>query len=84
MWEKIDDLGHELVTYIDNIQPDDRFANLDGIADISKLMVHTNEHITFSMDYISTSIASTHSAGCHSICGEMLFSYECCEEKTAQ
>ena len=35
--EKLNDLGHELVTYIDNVRADERFANLDGIADASKM-----------------------------------------------
>jgi hypothetical protein len=49
--EKIDDLGHELVTYIDNVRADERFANLDGIADLGKLMVQTNKHVTFPLVY---------------------------------
>ena len=30
---------------------DERFANLDGIADLAKLMVKTNKHITFPLVY---------------------------------
>ena len=49
--EKLNDLGHELVTYIDNVRADERFAILDGIADLAKLMVETNKHITFPLVY---------------------------------
>jgi hypothetical protein len=49
--EQIDDLGHELITYIDNVRADERFANLDGIADLAKLMMQTNKHITFPLVY---------------------------------
>ncbi|XP_037410385.1 uncharacterized protein LOC119273263 [Triticum dicoccoides] len=48
---KLDDLGPELRTYIDNVRVDERFANLDGIADLAKLMVETNKHITFPLVY---------------------------------
>ena len=48
---KLDDLGPELRTYIDNVRADERFANLDGIADLAKLMVETNKHITFLWVY---------------------------------
>ena len=41
----------ELHTYIDNVRADERFANLDGIADLAKLMVETNKHITFPLVY---------------------------------
>jgi len=47
--DKLDDLGHELVTYIDNMRADQRFDSLDGIADLAKLMVETNKHITFPL-----------------------------------
>ena len=48
---KLDDLGPELHTYIDNVRADETFANLDGIADLAKLMVETNKHITFPLVY---------------------------------
>nr|XP_020180997.1 uncharacterized protein LOC109766638 [Aegilops tauschii subsp. strangulata] len=48
---KMDDLGPELRTYIDNMRADERFANLDGIADLAKLMVQTNKHVTFPLVY---------------------------------
>jgi hypothetical protein len=37
--KKLDDLGHELITYIDNVRRGERFAHLDGIVDLGKLMV---------------------------------------------
>ena len=49
--KKMDDLGPELRTYIDNVRADERFANLDGIADLAKLMVQTNKHVTFPLVY---------------------------------
>jgi hypothetical protein len=48
---KLDDLSLELVIYIDNVRADRRFDNLDGIVDLTKLMVQTNKHITFSLVY---------------------------------
>ena len=48
---KLDDLDPELCTYIDDVRADERFTNLDGIADLAKLMVETNKHITFSLVY---------------------------------
>ena len=48
---ELDDLGLELVTYIDNMRADKRFDNLDGIADLAKVMVQTNKHVTFPLVY---------------------------------
>ena len=33
------------------MRADERFANLDGIADLAKLMVQTNKHVTFPLVY---------------------------------
>jgi hypothetical protein len=49
--DKLDGLGLELVTFIDNVRADLRFDNLNGISDLAKLMVQTNKHITFSLVY---------------------------------
>jgi hypothetical protein len=49
--DKLDALGLELVTFIDNVRADLRFDNLNGISDLAKLMVQTNKHITFSLVY---------------------------------
>jgi hypothetical protein len=64
--KNLDDLGHELITYIDNMRGDERFAHLDGIADLGKLMVHTNKHSTFLLVF-QTSEASINIASCHGI-----------------
>jgi hypothetical protein len=47
--DKLD--GLELVTFIDNVRADTRFDNLNGIFDLAKLMVQTNQHITFPLVY---------------------------------
>ena len=44
---KLDDLGHEVISYIDNVWADERFANLHVISNLAKLVVDTNKHITF-------------------------------------
>jgi hypothetical protein len=49
--DKLDGLGLELVTFIDNVRADLRFDNLNGISDLVKLMVQTNKHITFPLVY---------------------------------
>ena len=35
----------------DNVRADQRFANLDGIADLAKVLVETKKHIAFSLVY---------------------------------
>ena len=45
------DLGHELRIYIDNVRADQRFANLDGIADLAKKLVDTKKHLAFPLVY---------------------------------
>jgi hypothetical protein len=47
--DKLDGLGLELVTFIDNVRADIRFDNLNMISDLAKLMVQTNKHITFPL-----------------------------------
>jgi hypothetical protein len=49
--DKLDGLGLELVTFIDNVRVDIRFDNLNGISNLAKLMVQTNKHITFPLVY---------------------------------
>jgi hypothetical protein len=76
----LDDLGHELIIYINNVWADERFSNLDVIADLAKLIVQTNKHITFPLVFqllklvLILPVAS----------GEILFSYECCEKEIAR
>ena len=48
---KLMDLGHELRIYIDNVRADDRFVDLDGIANLSKLLVDTKKHLSFPLVY---------------------------------
>ena len=48
---KLMDLGHELRIYIDNVRADQRFANLDGIADLAKKLVDTKKHLAFPLVY---------------------------------
>lgn len=48
---KLKDLGHQLRIYINNVRADKRFSNLDGIADLAKLMVETKKHLTFHLVY---------------------------------
>ena len=38
-------------TYIDNARANERFANLEEIADLAKLMVQTDKHVTFPLVY---------------------------------
>ena len=45
------DLGHELRIFIDNVRADQRFANLDGIADLAKVLVETKKHLAFPLMY---------------------------------
>jgi hypothetical protein len=48
---KLMDLGHELRIYIDNVQADERFADLEGIADLAKMLVDTKKHLSFPLVY---------------------------------
>jgi hypothetical protein len=43
------DLGHELNIYTDNVRVDERFANLNTISELAKLMVGTNKHLGFPL-----------------------------------
>jgi hypothetical protein len=47
---------------------------------LHQLIVQTNKHIAFPF-LLSTSEVSIDNASCHQICGEILFSCECCEYK---
>ena len=44
-------LVHELWIYIHNVQADQRFANLDGMDDLSKVLVGTRKHLVFPLVY---------------------------------
>ncbi|KAD4178471.1 hypothetical protein E3N88_27062 [Mikania micrantha] len=39
----------QLATYIDNLKADTRFANLDGLSSLVKLMVETKKHLSFTL-----------------------------------
>jgi len=45
------DLGRELNIYIDNVKADERFANLNTISELAKLMVGTSKHLGFPLVY---------------------------------
>jgi hypothetical protein len=52
-------LEHELSLYIDNILNDTRFASLDNITDLSKLMVDTRKHLSYPLVYRLLKLALT-------------------------
>ncbi|KAD3640818.1 hypothetical protein E3N88_30041 [Mikania micrantha] len=41
----------QLATYIDNLKADTRFANLDGLSCLVKLLVETKKHLSFALVY---------------------------------
>lgn len=45
------DLGLELPIYIDNVRADERFANLNTISELARLMVRTQKDLAFSLVY---------------------------------
>ena len=45
------DLARQLDFYIDVVKDDDRFSNLSGIAELSKVMVETRKHISYYLVY---------------------------------
>ena len=48
---QLKDLGRELLIYIDNVRADERFANLNTISELARLMVHTQKNLNFSLVY---------------------------------
>ena len=48
---QLKDLGRELPIYIDNVRADERFANLNIISELARLMVHTQKNLKFSLVY---------------------------------
>ena len=44
-------LGHQLGIYIDNISEDQRFANLEGLGDLARVMVETKKHLSHPLVY---------------------------------
>jgi hypothetical protein len=49
--EELKDLAHDLEIYIDNVQADDRFSNLNTLTELAKLMVDTKKHLAFGLVY---------------------------------
>jgi hypothetical protein len=47
----LDDLIIELNTYIDNVRADARFAQMDTISELGKLMIGTNKNLSFPLVY---------------------------------
>ena len=48
---QLKDLGRELLIYIDNVRANERFANLNTISELARLMVHTQKNLNFSLVY---------------------------------
>ena len=44
-------LEHQLGIYIDNISEDHRFANLEGLGDLARVMVETKKHLSHPLVY---------------------------------
>ncbi|XP_076924431.1 uncharacterized protein LOC143586860 [Bidens hawaiensis] len=44
-------LSHQLGLYIDSVRKDERYASLNGIADLARVMVETRKHISFPLVY---------------------------------
>ncbi|XP_020396600.1 zinc finger MYM-type protein 1-like [Zea mays] len=49
--DELKDLAHDLPIYIDNIQADERFSNLNTITELAKEMVDKNKHLAFPLVY---------------------------------
>jgi len=74
---QLKDLDRELNIYIDNMRADERFADLNTISELARLMVGKKNSFG-----LSASQASTSSSYRHCIGGEVLFSNENCEDNT--
>jgi hypothetical protein len=46
---QLKNLAHQLSIYIDNLQADERFLNLNNITELAKLMVDTKKHEAFPL-----------------------------------
>jgi hypothetical protein len=49
--DELDHLEQELCLYLDNVLNDTRFASLDTISDLAKLMVTTRKHLSYPLVY---------------------------------
>jgi hypothetical protein len=52
-------LEHELALYIDNLLHDTRFASLDSIGDLAKLMIDTRKHLSYPLVFRLLKLALT-------------------------
>ncbi|XP_076892467.1 uncharacterized protein LOC143544202 [Bidens hawaiensis] len=50
-FDEKDKLIYELGHYITNVKEDERFANLNGVSDLAKMMVETRKHIDYPLVY---------------------------------
>ena len=48
---QLKDLGRDLLIYIDNVRGDERFANLNTISKLARLMVGSQKNLSFSLVY---------------------------------
>ncbi|XP_039780763.1 uncharacterized protein LOC120648055 [Panicum virgatum] len=78
---QLKDLARELPIYIDNVRADERFAKFNSISELGRMMVQTTKHLSFPL--VSSTEARTCSFYCYRIDGEVLFSDENCEDRTA-
>ena len=51
------DLAQQLDFFIDVVKEDERFSNLSGIADLSRVMVETRKHISYYLVYRLVNLA---------------------------
>jgi hypothetical protein len=49
--DELKDLAHDLPIYIDNIQADERYTNLNTITELAKEMANKNKHLAFPLIY---------------------------------
>ena len=48
---QLKDLARELPIYIDNVRADERFAKLNNISELGRMMVQTTKHLSFPLVY---------------------------------
>ena len=48
---QLKDLARELPIYIDNVRADERFAKLNSISELGRMMVQTTKHLSFPLVY---------------------------------
>jgi hypothetical protein len=73
-------LRSDLPIFIDNLRADARFAQLDTISELGRLMVDTKtSHFSFGVSTAKTCIGSSY---CHCISGKVFFSNENHEDRS--